>query len=312
TPVVPPCPARLGFQACPSSVPTFSCSYIIFGVWEYYIAKLGDDMMSLAEEPRRLELDRNVGPYGAGKTDDKPYLHKYGNKYYLSWGCFYAMADDLYGPYVYQGTVINENSFAPGYDTPTWPNGYLQGRHGNYFEWHGQWYYTYCDISQTGNRWFRDAFISYVHYRADGTIAPIRVDGVGVGWHDASVGVIPAEEYFAVEGMVKEEDTKTGFRMRLSAETGHLFYPMLTGIAGKTSITLKLGSTTGGHFQVDLHRGNETGEVLATQEFSLESTENNYQFLQLPVSGLADQEGLTLVFRRNSPSELKFDGFSIR
>lgn len=286
--------------------------YIIFGVWDYYIAKLGDDMMSLAEEPRHIELDRNVGPYGAGKTDDKPYVHKRGSKYYLSWGCFYAMADDLFGPYVYQGTVINENSFAPGYDTPTWPNGYLQGRHGNYFEWHGQWYYTYCDISQTGNRWFRDAFISYVHYRTDGTIAPIRVGGVGVGWHNASFGVIPAEEYFAVSGMTKEEDTETGFRMRLSAENGHLYFPKVTGLAGKSSVSLKLGSSTGGDFQVEILRGRETGKVLATQNFSLDATGKNYQFIKLPVSGLADKEDLTIRFRRKSPSQLKFDGFSIR
>ncbi|GAL67206.1 hypothetical protein JCM19301_1818 [Jejuia pallidilutea] len=106
-------------------------------------------------------------------TDDKPFIHKYNGKYYLSWGCFYAMSNNLYGPYNYVDTVIKESSFAKGYDSPTWPNGFLQGRHGSFFEWHNQWYYVYCDISQTGNRYFRDAFLSYVHYKANGEMATI-------------------------------------------------------------------------------------------------------------------------------------------
>ncbi|MEL7160818.1 MAG: family 43 glycosylhydrolase, partial [Bacteroidota bacterium] len=107
--------------------------YILFGVWDYYLAELGDDMISLAEAPRKVEFDRLVGPYGEGKTDDKPYLHKYGDTYYLSWGAFYATAPNLYGPYTYRGTVMDASSFAPGYDTPTWPHGFLQGRHGSFF-----------------------------------------------------------------------------------------------------------------------------------------------------------------------------------
>jgi hypothetical protein len=44
--------------------------YIVFGVWDYYIARLNEDMVSLAGKPRLLELDRKCGPYGEGKTDD--------------------------------------------------------------------------------------------------------------------------------------------------------------------------------------------------------------------------------------------------
>ncbi len=68
-------------------------SYIVFGVWDYYIARLNDDMVSLAEIPRKLKVIKPMGPFGPGKMDDKPFLHKRGNKYYLSWGCYYAMSD---------------------------------------------------------------------------------------------------------------------------------------------------------------------------------------------------------------------------
>ncbi len=61
----------------------------------------------------------------------------------------------------------------------------FKGRHGSFFEWHNQWYFAYCDISQTGNRRFMDTFMSYVHLIENGEFAPIRVDGIGVGEYDS-------------------------------------------------------------------------------------------------------------------------------
>ena len=50
-------------------------SYIVFGTYDFYIARLSDDMISLAETPRRITIADPEGPYGLGKTDDKPFLH---------------------------------------------------------------------------------------------------------------------------------------------------------------------------------------------------------------------------------------------
>ena len=56
--------------------------------YSYYITKLKPDMISLAETPRFVNFTTNTyGPCGDGKTDDKPFLHKNGDTYYLSWGC---------------------------------------------------------------------------------------------------------------------------------------------------------------------------------------------------------------------------------
>jgi beta-xylosidase len=77
--------------------------YIVFGVWDYYIAKLNKDMISLAEKPRKIEIHNPRGPYsldGKNKekpTDDKPFIHFYNGNFYLSWGCFYAMSKSFYG-----------------------------------------------------------------------------------------------------------------------------------------------------------------------------------------------------------------------
>src|SRR6476469_7935632 len=45
--------------------------YIIFGVWDYYIAKLNDDMISLAEKPRKLFINNPKGPYNLDGENKK-------------------------------------------------------------------------------------------------------------------------------------------------------------------------------------------------------------------------------------------------
>jgi arabinoxylan arabinofuranohydrolase len=212
--------------------------YLVFGVWDYHIARLGEDMVSLAEKPRAIEIIGAVGPYGPGRTDDKPFLHRRGDIYYLSWGVFYATASSPYGPYTYRGTIMDDRSFQPGTMAPTWPHGYRQGRHGSFFEWNNQWYFAYCDISQTDNRYFRDTFISYIHYRANGEMAPIRVDRTGVGQYDPALAPIQAEDYFAAAGTEKIELPVSGFGV-VPAQPGALVrYPNVAGLAGQRSLTV--------------------------------------------------------------------------
>lgn len=150
--------------------------YILFGVWQYYIAKMADDMLSIAGAPQPLEIVDPHGPYGAGKTDDKVSLHKRNDLYYLSWGAYYATSENLGGPYQYRGCVVDPDNMEPRFRERTWPNGPTQGRHGNFFEWKGQWYFTYCEMAFSNNRFFRDFWISRVDYEMDGAIRPIRID----------------------------------------------------------------------------------------------------------------------------------------
>lgn len=89
---VPLLPSSLGPSLNPPTTSRDPCvfmdtdgsAYIIFGVFEYYIARLGDDMMSLAEKPRHISVLHPTGPYG-NKTDDKPFLVK--KKYEKIAGC---------------------------------------------------------------------------------------------------------------------------------------------------------------------------------------------------------------------------------
>lgn len=181
--------------------------------------------------------------------------------YYLTWGCFYSMADNIYGLYTFKGTVMDTNtSSAPGYASPTWPKGPLQGRHGNFFTWHGQWYCTYGDMSQTGNRFYRDAFISYLHYKANGEIAPSRVDGIRVGEYRAP-GKIEAEDFFAATNITQQE-IPGGFGMSATMTGGYLIFPNVRGLTNCMQLTLQF-SSFGAAGQIAIRERGADGPLLA-------------------------------------------------
>ncbi len=287
--------------------------YIIFGVWDYYIAKLNYDMISLAEKPRKLIINNPRGPYNPdGKnlekpTDDKPFVHKYNGNYYLSWGCFYAMSDNLYGPYDYKDTVIKKESFAEGFDAPTWPNGFLQGRHGSFFQWHNQWYYTYCDMSQTGNRYFRDAFISYIHYKENGEIATIRVDGVGVGQYNANQQKIEAEDYFKSDGLVKK-DFGNNFVVETTANKCYLNYPNINGLDAFSKINFKLLAPNGGEFSIEIRKDNLKGELVGNKTITLNNN-NTLEDVVITLSALNQKENFYFLIEQLNNKPLQIESF---
>lgn len=289
--------------------------YIVFGVWDYYIAKLNEDMISLAEKPRKITIHNPRGPYNQdGKnsekpTDDKPFLHSYKGKYYLSWGCFYAMADNVYGPYEYTGSVIEKESFAPGYEAPTWPHGFKQGRHGSFFEWHNQWYFAYCDISQTGNRYFRDTFISYVHYRDNGEMALIRVDGTGVGHYDADKGPIEAEDYFKASGITKVEGAKGGFKVGSIDDGDYLVFNNVSGLKNKSILQIK--ATDVGKPTLEVRSDAPNGPVLTISPLN-EKNNIGQDVFEFDIPKLDTHQNICFVFRGNRKNLLEIDSFSFR
>lgn len=201
-------------------------TFIVFGVWDYYIARLKEDMTGIAETPRKIEIKDPYGPYGAGKTDDKPFLHKRGDIYYLSWGAFYATSDSPYGPYQYRGCIIDPEQMEANFRERTWPHGPQQGRHGSFFEWRGQSYFIYCDMSFSGNRYYRGSWISYLHYRENGEIAPITVNSDAVGRYSAGKP-IPAANYSEGKSIQKMELPNNFFAIRPNRADSFVSYPNL-------------------------------------------------------------------------------------
>ncbi|MRV72692.1 family 43 glycosylhydrolase [Duganella sp. FT92W] len=135
------------------------------------IARLSDDMKQFAEAPRELVIvDQQGRPLPAGdharRYFEGPWLHKYGGKYYLSYStgdthCIcYATADDIHGPYTYQGRILSP---VIGWTT-----------HHSICEFDGRWYLFYHDSSLSqGVTHLRSVKMAELHYDADGAILPI-------------------------------------------------------------------------------------------------------------------------------------------
>jgi beta-xylosidase len=236
-------------------------AYIVFGVWDFYIARLNEDMISLAEKPRRIELDHKYGPYGEGKTDDKPFLHKNNGKFYLSWGCYYAMSDNVYGPYTYKGTVIQKDRLAQDFQHSSKDVDY--DRHGSFFEFNNQWYYIYNDQSYPGSHpYFRNSVISYIHYKDNGEIEPVYLDKIGVGQYDAREDRIEAESYFKSFNVKKRECPEGGYEIENINENSYVVFPKIRNLDKNAWITFHASSANESGAIIEIHKSNPKGKLL--------------------------------------------------
>jgi len=113
--------------------------YLIYGDKEgggFHITKLNEDMVSIAETPKPIQIIGNAWE-NAPHWMDKNYIFKHKDIYYLSWGRNYAISKNIYGPYECSGSVGN------GYQLSEYA-------HGSFFKWKGQFYHIWCYYIKKG------------------------------------------------------------------------------------------------------------------------------------------------------------------
>ncbi|ANY19339.1 Xylosidase/arabinosidase [Tsuneonella dongtanensis] len=139
-------------------------AYLYFGI--HKVARLSDDMLSLAEAPYDIN-------YGAENFREGAYMAKRNGVYYYSYTDFedrenqgyYAMGKSPYGPFEFKGAINAK------------PEG-AQDHH-SMVEFKGRWYYFYhwgnftspYGFPGRGNR--RNVAVEYMYFDPDGTIRPI-------------------------------------------------------------------------------------------------------------------------------------------
>ncbi len=284
------------------------CNYIVFGTWNYYIARLADDMISLAETPRLIHLDRKYGPYGEGKTDDKPFLHKRAGVYYLSWGCFYAMSDSPYGPFIYKGSIVDQENTAIGFRT----DNIVHDRHGSFFHFHGQWYFACNDQSQKGSqRYYRNSILSYVHYCDNGEIAPICISSMGVGRYDAARGTVEAEFFFKIAGGSVRECPAGGFEVRSLTNHSFLLYPNVENVPQHAKAILRLSSQAGGRGEIEIRENDVEGKLLGHAAIPDSGAWDKYIDLGVPIVLEHRNVDLAFVIRGERKEIVRFDSWRI-
>lgn len=132
------------------------------------VARLREDMLEFAEEPRDLQiLDQDGNPLKAGDAErrffEASWMHKYDGKYYFSYSTgdtrllCYAIGDNPYGPFTYQGVILTP---VVGWTT-----------HHSIVEYEGKWYLFYHDsVPSGGKTWLRSMKVVELEYNDDGTI----------------------------------------------------------------------------------------------------------------------------------------------
>lgn len=258
--------------------------YIVFGgpKWaygdsadDYYIAKLNDDMISLAEKPRKIHVNN--------EADDKPYLHKHNGLYYLSWASHYAISPNVYGPYEYKGNIKASLD------------------HGSFAQWNNQWFnaFTIFDPSP----FHRATGLTYIHYKKDGTIA--QADSLilkyGVGQYEATWDKIEAEWYMSAnDGSIKEEFKENEFGVYNETQQMKLKYPNIHNMNKDTKLYLKLKARQSGKIIVSDFK---TKKILATTTIP---ESNDWQTITM---SLQNPEGDNNILIQTTPKIL-IDNFS--
>lgn len=135
------------------------------------IAKLNDDMVSIAEPLMDVQLlDENGKPLLAGDNDrrffEAVWVHKHNGTYYFSWSTgdthkiVYATGDNPYGPFTYQGVILEP--------VIGWTN------HHSITRVAGKWYLFYHDSSLSGGQThLRSVKMTELVHREDGSIETI-------------------------------------------------------------------------------------------------------------------------------------------
>lgn len=161
-----------------------SSAYLFFGQLDVNAVKLNDDMISYDDTVHIVK--------GADNFFEAVWVHKYNGTYYLSYSTLgergktgpqiaYATSKNIFGPYTYQGIILDEVSSGTN--------------HHSIVEYKGQWYLFYHDSDLYLSRISKDATedvvkkkgyrrcinVDYLYYNPDGTIKKVIPTDEGVG-----------------------------------------------------------------------------------------------------------------------------------
>lgn len=134
------------------------------------VARLNKGMLQFDEKPKDVViLDKEGKPLKAKDHDKRffeaAWMHKHNGNYYFSYSTGdthfinYAIGKSPYGPFTYQGVVLNP--------VEGWTN------HHSIIEFNGKSYIFYHDVQLSGKTHLRNIKVAELKYRGDGSIETI-------------------------------------------------------------------------------------------------------------------------------------------
>jgi len=262
--------------------------YLITNGFPYKIARLNEDMISLADEPREL-THTTVAWKGDGG-----FLHKRNGIYYLNGhGTSYSTATNIYGPYTYRGTFYKKWVDHPGI-----------------FSWNNQ---TYCAFG-TGDvgKHFRKTHLTYVHYKANGDIiadGDVGDSFIGVGQYDCSKK-IEAEWYFAASDGTAKQEFESGFVVSNLTNNASLYYQRVLNMQANATISLQIAAATDGG-TIEVRQDKANGKLLGKIEIPNTGGLSVYKAVTTKLKNKEGLNNIYLLYKSKSGSSSNLDHLTI-
>ncbi len=234
-------------------------AYLYWGGGEkLYVAKLKENMLELATEPKVVE-------YLPPKFKEGPYVFQRQGKYYFTFPhvpdsterLVYAMGDDPMGPFEYKGTIMKESPIG------CWTN------HHSIIEYEDQWYlfYHHNDLSPDFDK-NRSIKADSLFFNADGTIQKVTPSWRGVGITPANTEIqVDRYSNISQKGIKTEfvdpDDTFKGWEITLEQAGSWVRYNKVDFKEKSfNKIKAKTIAGTNGSFEIRINA--VEGQVLAT------------------------------------------------
>jgi len=276
--------------------------YLIYGDKEgggFHIARLNEDMISLSEKPRPLQINGQEWQ-DAPLWMDKNYIFKYMDTYYLSWGRDYATSENIYGPYECQGALGNGHHLD-------------EYAHGSFFWWKGQFYHIWCYYLRPGYK-YRETIISYCHFDDLGRIVSDtdfldKHFDTGVGQYSASWSEIQAEWFYEKShGTGKEGNADEGFVVSDIQNKSWLRFSNVRFSDHPNTFTANIHSSKEGGL-IEVRADRIDGILLSVLELPKMKDQAFYRELSSELKEIQGTRDIYLVFKGKHKSELKLDWF---
>lgn len=270
--------------------------YIIWGYScigkKYHIARMNDDMISLAEEPRPIELIN-------GWETDATWITKHNGLYYLNaHGGLYATSESIYGPYTYRGKFCHDATVD----------------HGTFFTYHNQLYLTYGVPHNLGapkvDPYYRTTKIIYAHYKDNGDIVVDEfIQDVGVGQYDANWETIKGEWYFAAsDGMIKKENAD-GFEIRGIKNNSYLYFQNVNHMIQNATIIFNVSNGNAEPCRIEIRENSPFGKVLGCCDVANTGGFDVFKDVSCKLENEFGTHDLCFVFKSEAEEALRFDHF---
>lgn len=265
----------------------------------YHIARLNEDMISLAEQPRPITIKGKQWE-DSPKWMDKNYLFKYKDTYYLSWGRDYAISKNLYGPYECVGSVGKGHHLD-------------EFAHGSFFWWKGQFYHIWTYYLRPGFK-YRECIISYCHFDNAGHIVTDTgfLDqhfAVGMGQYDASWPEIQAEWYYEKSDGIKKQDCAEGGFELTNIENGSWIRFANMDFSSEPEKFSARVSNIGGHGIIEIRLDSLSGPVLGVVSVRKTNKMVNYLDVSCKIKKVSGRRDVYLRFTGNEKNSFNLNYF---